>query len=73
MLKEGKSGQYQREGYGSQPYSNFEQIMFDCHNQDFKRWGFIIMYLHKAGSKGVSPDLPICSLLQCDGSNCQQQ
>ena len=38
VLKEGKSGQYQREGYGSQPYSNFEQIMFDCQNQDFKRW-----------------------------------
>eukprot|EP00891_Asterochloris_glomerata_P005463 jgi/Astpho2/5463/e_gw1.00077.19.1_t len=36
VLKEGKSGQYQREGYGSQPYSNFEQIMFDCQNQDFK-------------------------------------
>ena len=31
------------------------------------------MYVDKASSKGVSPDLPMCSLLQCDGGHCQQQ
>jgi hypothetical protein len=30
MLKAGKEGQYEREGYGQRPYDNWETIMFDC-------------------------------------------
>lgn len=52
VLKAGKEGQYEREGYGQRPYDNWETIMFDCENQEFKtvmsalksnneRWGFM--------------------------------
>jgi hypothetical protein len=30
VLKAGKEGQYEREGYGQRPYDNWETIMFDC-------------------------------------------
>jgi len=35
VLKSGKEGQYESEGYGQRPYTNWETIEFDCHNQDF--------------------------------------
>ncbi len=30
VLKAGKEGAYQQEGYGAQPYTNFDRIMFDA-------------------------------------------
>lgn len=36
VLKAGKDGQYETEGYGQRPYDNWETVMFDCEGQDFK-------------------------------------
>lgn len=36
VLKAGKEGQYEAEGYGQRPYDNWEVIEFDCEGQDFK-------------------------------------
>ncbi|KAK9827235.1 hypothetical protein WJX81_000601 [Elliptochloris bilobata] len=36
VLKAGKDGEYEREGYGQRPYDNWETVMFDCKDQDFK-------------------------------------
>ena len=33
VLKSGKEGDFEREGYGQRPYTNWEQIMFDCEGQ----------------------------------------
>ena len=30
VLKAGKEGQYEQEGYGQRPYDNWETILFDC-------------------------------------------
>mmetsp|Transcript_8857 Transcript_8857/g.18927 ORF Transcript_8857/g.18927 Transcript_8857/m.18927 type:complete len:164 (+) Transcript_8857:48-539(+) len=51
ILKAGKEGQYQNEGYGQRPYDNWERVEFDCEGQAFStvmsalksnnsRWGF---------------------------------
>ena len=50
VLKSGKEGSYEREGYGQRVYDNWETIDFDCAGQDFatvmaaigsnnERWG----------------------------------
>lgn len=36
VLKAGKDGQYEAEGYGQRPYDNWSRIMFDCTGQEFK-------------------------------------
>lgn len=52
VLKAGKEGQYEKEGYGQRPYDNWETVMFDCENKEFKtvmsalksnneRWGIM--------------------------------
>lgn len=33
VLKAGKEGQYESEGYGQRPFDNWEVIMFDCDGQ----------------------------------------
>eukprot|EP01023_Acetabularia_acetabulum_P044172 TRINITY_DN4427_c0_g1_i1.p3 TRINITY_DN4427_c0_g1~~TRINITY_DN4427_c0_g1_i1.p3 ORF type:complete len:159 (+),score=14.84 TRINITY_DN4427_c0_g1_i1:47-523(+) len=51
VLKKGKEGQYEEEGYAARPYTNWEKVEFDCEGQDFdtvmsaissnnERWGF---------------------------------
>ena len=51
VLKAGKEGKYETEGYGQRPYDNWDRIMFDCAGQTFddvmaalgsnnERWGF---------------------------------
>jgi hypothetical protein len=51
VLKTGKEGQYEREGYGQRPYQNWEKTMIDCEGVGFdtvmgaiqsnnSRWGF---------------------------------
>eukprot|EP01025_Chloroclados_australasicus_P058873 TRINITY_DN7437_c0_g1_i2.p1 TRINITY_DN7437_c0_g1~~TRINITY_DN7437_c0_g1_i2.p1 ORF type:complete len:214 (-),score=10.24 TRINITY_DN7437_c0_g1_i2:174-752(-) len=51
VLKKGKEGQYEQEGYAARPYTNWEKVEFDCQGQDFdtvmkaissnnERWGF---------------------------------
>ena len=35
VLKAGKDGEYEREGYGQRPYDNWETVEFDCVGQDF--------------------------------------
>ncbi|GAX77895.1 hypothetical protein CEUSTIGMA_g5337.t1 [Chlamydomonas eustigma] len=51
ILKAGKEGQFENEGYGQRPYDNWERVTFDCRGQEFKtvmsalksnnpRWGF---------------------------------
>lgn len=50
VLKSGREGRYQQEGYGQRVYDNWETIEFDCSGQDFdtvmaaigsnnERWG----------------------------------
>ena len=50
VLKSGKEGSYEREGYGQRPYDNWEMVEFDCTGQTFdvvlaaigsnnERWG----------------------------------
>jgi hypothetical protein len=33
VLKAGKEGQYEREGYGQRPYDNWETVMIDCNGR----------------------------------------
>ncbi len=33
VLKSGKEGSYESEGYGQRPYDNWDVIMFDCEGQ----------------------------------------
>jgi len=33
VLKAGKEGQYEKEGYGQRPYDNWETILFNCEGQ----------------------------------------
>jgi hypothetical protein len=35
VLKDGKEGQFEAEGYGQRPYTNWDRIMFDAAAQDF--------------------------------------
>lgn len=35
VLKAGKDGEYEREGYGQRPYDNWETVEFDCRGQSF--------------------------------------
>ncbi|KAK9842698.1 hypothetical protein WJX74_000829 [Apatococcus lobatus] len=62
VLKSGKDGDYEREGYGKRPYTNWEPIMFDCTGQDFKtvmsaissnndRWGIFDVTLELRRSR----------------------
>ncbi len=39
VLKAGKEGQYEAEGYGQRPYDNWEVIEFDCEGQVRARGG----------------------------------
>ncbi|CAK0751030.1 hypothetical protein CVIRNUC_002036 [Coccomyxa viridis] len=50
VLKDGREGKYEKEGYGQRLYTNWEKIMFDCEGEDFdtvmkalssntERWG----------------------------------
>ena len=50
LKKDAASGEYEREGYGQTPYTNWETIEFDCNGQTFdtvmaaigsnnERWG----------------------------------
>ena len=36
VLKSGKEGQFEQEGYGQRPYDNWDRVTFDCRGQDFK-------------------------------------
>ncbi|GIL93040.1 hypothetical protein Vretimale_19077 [Volvox reticuliferus] len=36
VLKAGKEGLYEAEGYGQRPYDNWEVIEYDCEGKDFK-------------------------------------
>uniref|UniRef100_A0A383W2S3 PDZ domain-containing protein n=1 Tax=Tetradesmus obliquus TaxID=3088 RepID=A0A383W2S3_TETOB len=36
VLKAGKEGQYEKEGYGQRPYDNWETVMIDCNGREFK-------------------------------------
>ena len=33
VLKAGKGGEYEKEGYGQRPYDNWEKVMFDCEGE----------------------------------------
>ena len=33
MLKAGKGGEFEKEGYGARPYDNWETVMFDARDQ----------------------------------------
>lgn len=33
VLKAGKEGQYEKEGYGQRPYDNWETVMIDCNGR----------------------------------------
>eukprot|EP00890_Picochlorum_soloecismus_P001676 jgi/Picsp_1/2509/NSC_00740-R1_protein len=35
VLKAGKDGEYEREGYGQRPYDNWETVEFNCRGQIF--------------------------------------
>ena len=37
VLKAGKEGEFEREGYGQRPYDNFEKIMFPTAGQVRRR------------------------------------
>ena len=50
VLKDGREGKYEKDGYGQRLYTNWEKIMFDCEGEDFdtvmkalssntERWG----------------------------------
>eukprot|EP00197_Chlamydomonas_leiostraca_P008785 CAMPEP_0202865750 /NCGR_PEP_ID=MMETSP1391-20130828/6334_1 /ASSEMBLY_ACC=CAM_ASM_000867 /TAXON_ID=1034604 /ORGANISM="Chlamydomonas leiostraca, Strain SAG 11-49" /LENGTH=166 /DNA_ID=CAMNT_0049545627 /DNA_START=147 /DNA_END=647 /DNA_ORIENTATION=+ len=52
VLKSGKEGEYEREGYGQTLYTNWDKVMFDCEGQEFNtvmsalksnnaRWGIM--------------------------------
>lgn len=56
VLKAGKEGEFESEGYGKRPYENWDTIMFDCRKQEFKtvmsalksnneRWGIMSVTL----------------------------
>ncbi|PRW61377.1 PDZ domain [Chlorella sorokiniana] len=56
LLKAGKEGENEREGYGQRPYDNWEQVMFDARNKQFdtvmaalgsnsERWGIFTVQL----------------------------
>lgn len=56
VLKQGKEGVYEKEGYGQRPYTNWSRVDFDCRGQDFdtimsaiqsnnERWGFFDVQL----------------------------
>eukprot|EP00198_Chlamydomonas_reinhardtii_P011323 XP_001700660.1 predicted protein [Chlamydomonas reinhardtii] len=36
VLKAGKEGRYENEGYGERPYDNWETIEYDCEGKEFK-------------------------------------
>ncbi|KAG2423727.1 hypothetical protein HXX76_015116 [Chlamydomonas incerta] len=36
VLKAGKEGRYENEGYGERPYDNWEVIDYDCEGKEFK-------------------------------------
>jgi hypothetical protein len=51
VLKTGKEGEYEKEGYGQRPYENWEKTMLDCTGVGFdtvmgairsnnSRWGY---------------------------------
>ena len=33
VLKDGREGKYEKEGYGQRLYTNWEKIMFDCEGE----------------------------------------
>ncbi|KAL4424063.1 hypothetical protein ABPG75_001364 [Micractinium tetrahymenae] len=68
ILKAGKEGQYEREGYGDRVLDNWEKVMFNARSKKFdtvmaaigsnsERWGFFTVDLEferRAGSSGGS-------------------
>lgn len=36
LLKAGKEGEFEREGYGQRPYDNWETVNFDCRGQKYE-------------------------------------
>ncbi|CAL8462458.1 g1991 [Coccomyxa elongata] len=67
VLKAGKGGEYEKEGYGQRPYDNWEKVMFDCDGEDFdtvmaaigsntERWGIFSVSL--VLKRYISSDTP---------------
>ena len=66
LLKDGKEGQFEREGYGSRPYTNWERQMIDVRVCDFdtvmnaissnnERWGItdVVLELERGPGAGA--------------------
>lgn len=56
VLKAGKDGEFEREGYGGRPYDNWQKVMLKCAGESFdtvlsaissnnERWGFFTVDL----------------------------
>ncbi len=65
VLKSGTEGQFEKEGYGATPYTNFDRVMFDASGQDFdtvmgaiasnnERWGIMEVVLEFARAGGAA-------------------
>ena len=68
LLKDGKEGQYEKEGYGQRPYTNWSRQMIDVRACDFEtimnaissnneRWGImdVVLELERGSGAGAGP------------------
>jgi ferredoxin len=66
VLKDGKEGAFEKEGYGARPFTNFDRVMFDASGQDFdtvmgaiasnnERWGImdVVLEFSRAGGSAL--------------------
>jgi hypothetical protein len=68
MKADAVSGEFENEGYGKRPYTNWEKRMFGCENEDFnvvmnaigsnnERWGYtsVDLVIRRPSESGQQP------------------
>ncbi|KAI3432249.1 hypothetical protein D9Q98_003810 [Chlorella vulgaris] len=69
LLKAGKEGEFEREGYGQRPYDNWEQVLFDARGKQFdtvmaalgsnsERWGIFTIQLEFERGEAAAAGAP---------------